>query len=297
MRQKRIGVVVGRFQTPFLHEGHRHIIETALSRHKTVLVVLGSVRSLATKRDPLDYAARRAMILGEYPDVRVVELHDSKLDSIWSENLDRKIEAEFPGAKATLYGSRGSFIPYYMGIHKCVTLRPKNADISATKIRENIVSSPENSESFRKGAVYAISVRPPLSYQTVDVAILSHDGTKVLLAGKKEEPGVLRFIGGFVDKSDDTLEFAAKREVYEETTGIEIDNLRYVASHRIDDWRYRGTEDGIMTAFYKADYIFGAPRPADDIDSLAWVDLSKLMNVIVEAHKPLAERLLASLTN
>lgn len=295
MRQKRIGVVVGRFQTPSLHEGHRLVIETALRRHKTVLVVLGSARSLTTKRDPLDYATRRAMILGEYPSVKVAELYDSKLDSMWSENLDRLIENEFSGTKAILYGSRGSFIPYYTGAHKCVTLRPKNADVSATRIREDIVLSPEHSESFRKGAIYATSVRPPLSYQAVDVAILSYDKTKVLLAGKKEEPGVLRFVGGFVDKSDNTLEFAAKREAYEETSGIEIDNLQYVSSVRINDWRYRGTEDGIMTAFYKADYIFGAPRPSDDIDSLAWVNLSELLDCIVEAHKPLAEKLLANL--
>jgi hypothetical protein len=34
---------------------------------------------------------------------------------------------------------------------------------------------------------------------------------------------------------------------------------------RIDDWRYRRGRDKVMSTLFAADYIFGAPKPADDI--------------------------------
>ena len=67
------------------------------------------------------------------------------------------------------------------------------------------------------------------------------------MAKKPNEPHY-RFIGGFVDRTDESWEQAAKREFKEETGGnAEIDDIRYVCSAAVKDWRYNKTESGIMT--------------------------------------------------
>lgn len=295
MKLTSIGVVVGRFQAPALHEGHKYLIDLVSSMHEQVLIVLGSRRGFATKSDPLDYASRKVMIFREFPAARIAELLDEKMDEMWSKSLDMLIRREFPDQEAVLYGSRGSFIPHYSGRFACATVESKNEALSSTEVREEIYADPPSTEDFRAGMIYAQKLRFPMSYQAVDIAVVDFGRKRVLLGGRKNEPGVRRFIGGFVDKTDESLEFAAKREVFEEASGMEVDNLHYLGSCRIDDWRYRGTEDGIMTAFFAADYIFGAAKAGDDMDSLEWVPFSEFEKNIVAAHKPLAEKLRAHL--
>jgi len=57
-----IGVIVGRFQTPFLHEGHWEIINYVTYKHPRVFVFLGQSPLKCTQNDPLDFNTRRAMI-------------------------------------------------------------------------------------------------------------------------------------------------------------------------------------------------------------------------------------------
>ena len=86
------------------------------------------------------------------------------------------------------------------------------------------------------------------------------------------------------------------REVVEETGGIEIGNITYLGSGIIDDWRYRNEKDRIISAFYRADYLFGAPRATDDIDSLTWIPFHKVLDVLIPEHrKAFGEKLMHSL--
>ena len=54
----KLGVIVGRFQTPYLHTGHMHLLTTALSENDEVLVVIGDREAQPTKRHPLSYTDR-----------------------------------------------------------------------------------------------------------------------------------------------------------------------------------------------------------------------------------------------
>ena len=47
-----IGVVVGRFQVPYLHQGHLDLLETVQSRHKKVIIFLGMTSTLTTRNNP-----------------------------------------------------------------------------------------------------------------------------------------------------------------------------------------------------------------------------------------------------
>lgn len=290
--RRTIGVVVARFQIDRLHEGQQYLLDLVSLKHSEMMIVLGTGSGFANRRDPLSYEARRIMLKKAYPLALVLPLPDHPSDEEWSRTLDELVEKMGGGQEATLYGSRESFLRVYTG--KLRTERvPTLIRKSATEARKRIGSRVGASAAFRRGVIHVHESRAPITYPAVDTAVLR--GRDVLLAGKKTDGGKLRFIGGFVDPADASYEVAAKREVIEETSHIEVDDFRYAGSARIDDWRYRGTGDGIMTMLFCATYIFGAPTPCDDIVRLEWVSLEKLMDVLVPEHRPLGELLLRAL--
>ncbi|MES2519706.1 MAG: NUDIX domain-containing protein, partial [Bacteroidota bacterium] len=125
---------------------------------------------------------------------------------------------------------------------------------------------------FRAGVIFAAYNQYPKAFPTVDVAIVKGDE---LLLGRKPNQTLFRFIGGFVDPTDDNFEQAAAREAQEET-GVEVGNLQYVGTARIDDWRYRHEVDKIITTLFKADYTSGQAIAQDDIAELKWFKINDL---------------------
>ena len=290
-----IGVVVGRFQSPDLHSGHHFVIREAINHHERVLVVIGCSPLPLTLRNPMDFETRAMMITRAYPDVVVARIEDSRSDEIWSARLDEIIHNYFPDRSAVLYGSRQSFIPHYTGKHQCEMLTPPEPieGLNATDLRNRVQAL--GSRDFRAGMIYGSRLPFPTSYQVVDIAVINEANQMVLLGHKIGDGDKHRFIGGFVDPTDETLERAAKREVVEETSGIETADYEYLGSVRIDDWRYKGNRDQVMSAFFKAKYIFGRPCADDDLDGLGWFPLSKLEDLIIPEHLPLVKMLLANM--
>lgn len=285
------GVIIGRFQTPELHSEHIKLIQYVLDRHEKVILFLGVSTTLANKKHPMDFITRKYMIEEQFgvSKLTIMPLSDNKSDEIWSKQLDSKIKEVFPLGSVTIYGSRDSFIPYYKGVNKTLELQP-DIFVSATDIRElaskKVIASPE----FRAGIIYSVYNQFPIVYSTVDIAIIKDDE---ILLGQKLNETEWRFIGGFVDVTDESDEAAAKRETLEET-GLEVADLEYVCSMQVEDWRYRGIKDrSIMTRFFKAKYIFGCPTPQDDINALKWFKLTpELENILVEEHKKLFKKLI-----
>lgn len=292
--QADVGVIVARFQTPDLHDGHRNLIDYALSRHDRVIVLLGSTPGISvTRRNPLDYFTRELMIREAYPQVTVVPLADEPTDLGWSRTLDSKVR-EITDKSVLLYGSRDSFIPYYKGEFQTVELEPSH-NMSGTEARREASKEVRQESGFRKGVTYAAFNRHPVSYQTVDIACIRQN--EVLLARKGKDPaGQWRFPGGFLDPTvDTTLESAAAREFREECGRIETANWRYLGSRAVDDWRYRREVDQVMTALFRCDYFFGAATAADDVEEVKWFDLTELSDTdMVAEHRPLLEMLVTS---
>jgi bifunctional NMN adenylyltransferase/nudix hydrolase len=284
-----IGVIIGRFQTPVLHQGHRYLIDHVAKRHEQILILIGCSPLPLTIRNPLDFESRKQMIAEAYPDAVIAALEDTKSDETWSANLDNTIAKYFPDHPAQLYGSRDCFFSGYSGKYECITVPELVDSRTATQLREAV--SVINSNDFRSGIIHASRQRFPTSYQVADVAVINPRTKEVLLGQKPEDGNKFRFIGGFVDPKDESLERAAKREVFEETSGLETADYFYLGSHRIPDWRYRGSEDGIMSAFFVAQYIFGHPKAADDLTALSWHPLSQVEELIADNHLPLAKLL------
>ena len=288
-QKETIGCIVGRFQTHELHEGHREIINYVVANHKKVVLFLGISPVLGTTNNPLDFSTRQKMIKDAYPDIQICAIPDNRYDEVWSKNLDSRIREIFPMGSVKLYGSRDSFIPSYKGSFLTEEFK-QNFYISGTEIRKMVSDEVKANPDWRAGVIYGAYNRYATSYQTVDIACFRDD--EILLAQKPGEIGY-RFPGGFVDPTDESLERAARREWFEETGGnAEIGDLKYVASLRIDDWRYKSGRDKIMSALFYCKFGHGRVEPSDDVSALKWISFSEFTKsggliLIVPEHAPL----------
>lgn len=286
-----IGVIVARFQVPKLHAGHIHLVSHVCEKHADVLIVLGYHGGVRTKLNPLTFEERRVMLGQTFPNQPFVieKLQDHPYSSAaWSRNLDALVEEKFPGRSATLYGSRRSFIPYYSGKYLTVEVQPIFNN-SGTATRQELAFP--HTEDARAAIIWDQEHRRSYMYSTSDLAIVRSDTQEVLLGGKKSFDGLLSFIGGHAEKKDTGARSVATREGGEEVVGITIGDPVYVDSITINDPRYRGTEDGVMTNFYRAEYWGGQPKPSDDITTVCWVPRHKLKDILVPWHQPLGDLL------
>ncbi len=268
---QEIGVIVGRFQVPELHAGHVELIQRVVDNHKRVTIFLGVTPVLVTKKNPLDFITRKEMILKVFPNITVLALPDKPNDSDWSLELDKRIREIFPIGEALLYGGRDSFSGVYTGSFETTEIE-QIANFSGTEMRKEVSLETKASPDFRAGVIFAAYNQYPKVFPTVDVAIMR--GDEVLL-GRKSHQTLFRFIGGFVDPTDDNFEQAAQREAQEET-GVEVGNLQYVGTVRIDDWRYRHEVDKIITTLFTADYVAGNANAQDDIAEIKWFKINDL---------------------
>jgi bifunctional NMN adenylyltransferase/nudix hydrolase len=287
-----LGVIVARFQTPHLTQGHRELIETVQRRHNKLMILLGVARVIPTKKNPLDFATRQKMLQEAYPGIEVLPINDQRRNEDWSKSLDQLVRAYHPHERVVLYGGRDSFSNCYSGKFPVVDLEATVSE-SGTQVRQQAFHTVRDTEDFRAGICYAVANRYPIKNPTVDVAVMR--GNELLLVHKDEDgANRWRFVGGHIDLGE-TGERAARREVQEET-GVSIAQLEYVTSAAIDDWRYTGSGDGIFTTFFLGHYGYGAARAADDVQGARWFAIDQLnSNMIVPEHQVLFDALISKL--
>ncbi len=292
-----VGVIIARFQVAKLHEAHRDLIQTVIDNHPKVVIFLGLSPLKTTFNNPLDFQARKQMILEDFPDNKSLDIlyikDEPGDDVLWSKKLDGQIRDVIgPNHTAVLYGSRDSFIGCYHGGFDTIELEPTTY-ISGTELRNLAYKNVRPNEDFRAGIIYATGNKYPQTLPTVDIAIFNEDETKLLLARKPNEP-LYRFVGGFANPGDTSYEGSARREVAEETH-LEVGPMIYVGSSFIDDARYRKEVDKIKTIFFKTKVIFGSPQADDDIAELRWFDWvgreALTGREVMEIHKPLLQML------
>ena len=264
-----VGVIVGRFQVPFLHDGHREILGYVYERCPKVLIFLGlSPKLLVTRNNPLDFEARKQMLLQSYPNATICYIKDCVSDAVWSAKLDEQIDDLVgPNKTVMLYGSRDSFLDHYVGRYPSEVLESTRF-LSGTEIRNRLSNKVKANPDFRSGVIWAAFNQYPKVFPTVDVAIFSEDMTRFLLARKPNEQ-LYRFVGGFANPNSANYECDVRREVDEEA-GIAITDPVYVGSMLVDDWRYRQEVDKIKTLFFAAKFFSGKPTGGDDVSEVRW---------------------------
>lgn len=292
--QKPTAVIIARFQTPSLHEGHLQLIKEVKSKHNRLIIVLGVSPIKGSRKNPLDYYTRERMVKQLFPDVIVLPISDQASDKVWSQKLDELLSGNFSNENFILYGSRDSFIPYYSGRFQVAALPPVQ-DFNATALREAVSDKVFDTEEFRAGVIYSTYNLYPKVYATVDIALFRNSRSELLL-GRKPAENAWRLPGGFSDPEDVSFDTAAKRELAEECGQIETSPMQYEMSLQMDDWRYRSEVDKIITTLFSTDLLFGDPNAADDLTATRWVKVNDIPGLIekgeiVATHIPLLKKL------
>jgi len=275
-----LGVVIGRFQTPYLHEGHQDLINYARNKSDKLLILVGVSDAVGTDREPMDFETRKGLFLNN--DI-VLPLKDMPSDVDWSNQIDSIIKS-LGFEKAIIFGGKdNSICGYYSGKHEINIMISKN-DKNATDLRRSVKVKP--SQDFREGIIYHTQKRYAIVYSTVDIVIINNNNE--FLVGKKGDK--FAFIGGFVDPQDKTLVDSAKRELLEES-GIDID-LKYKESIKINDYRYNKSKDSIMTHVFTGIYN-ELPNNINikdfEFKEFKFFNYDQLKNEIQDYHKPILE--------
>lgn len=280
-----VGAIVGRFQVHNLHAAHKELIDSVCANHKKVIIFLGVPIIENTKDNPLDFATRKIMLQSEYPQATILPVKDQRSNEVWSYKLDEQIKVPYGERKTLIYGGRESFIPFYHGKYPTAEL-VSNTFVSGTEIRKQVSRELLATPDFRAGIIHANYSQRSVTYPTVDVVAYNEKG-EILLA-KKPNEDKYRFVGGFVDRTDNNWEHSARREFSEETGGCEINDLTYVTSQQIADWRYAKEESGIMTTLFLGKFMYGSIKPSDDISELKWIHISKFYD-----HEKVGQHIMA----
>lgn len=312
------GVLVARFQLPELHAGHKALLDAVGRIHPRVIVFLGCLPGgiAPTKNDPLDFDSRRKMIHVAYPNYEVYPIHNRKTDELWSQDLDRLITERVPYGKATLYGSRDSFLKSYSGRRKVVELTlTVDQNISGTTLRNVAANEVLDSPEFRAGVIYATRNTFDRVIPTVDVAIIHRskiknpdfrvasgervslnveDGIQLLLAKRSDEKGY-RFPGGHamgkLRPQNVSYESDATMESMEETLTTP-GKLEYIGSTQIDDWRYRDSSETIKTIFFLGEVGSLETTGGDDISTTRFFPIEAVTEDMFEKEHQILFKML-----
>ncbi len=292
-RRTALGVVAVRFQVPDLTPGHQHLLDTVVARHDRVLVVIGERPARRQKNHALDYELRAMMVRSQYPMVETVKFYDVGSDGAWNIHLNNLVQSHAGPDGAVLYGGRQSFVDTYDGEFDTCDVGPYDSP-SGTQTRAKVAETPINSADFRAGVIYGVVNDFPVAYQAVDVAVLRViDGVLHVLLGRRHALATSwSLIGGISDPDDETLEVTGVRELFEETHVVVDENdLVYICSKKVRDWRYADGPDDIKTALFATWSYTGEPTVTDEMVELRWFPVATAPEMARGTHRYLLEQL------
>lgn len=282
-----IGVLIGRFQVDELHEGHVRLLDAVRRAHRRVVILLGVPPRIPNEDNPLTFPMRERMIRSLLPDAVILPVVDCRTDDEWSRQIDRLIESSFPVKRAVIYGGRKSSLASYKGRHRTQELSLGVDGASGTSARREAAMVIRDSPDFRAGVCHAMAMLPPRINPTVDIALVRPAEYWEVLLGKKPAESLHRFPGGHVDRTDESFEAAAKRELLEETGMSTEGDLIFLGSYMVPDWRGHD-----LTVFFAAQYSFGSAEARDDISGVFWLPITAATREqIVPEHQALFDRL------
>jgi bifunctional NMN adenylyltransferase/nudix hydrolase len=300
---KTVVATVGRFQTPYLHAGHVELLSKCFAMAEEKVVIFVGVSSMNnTEKNPLQFPVIRDMLMEECMykgynsscEVVISPLKDVPFsDKLWSDNLDHELIED--AGHVLLIGGRDSFLQYYKGFSPTLEIpEVGKGGTSATEVRKGVTrpdafSGVLQGQRFREGIIYAHNSRKyPIVYPVVDIVVWKvEDGKVLFLLGKKHGEENWRIPGGFVDAGDRLLESAAVREFQEECgEGMTFEKPVYVMSKSIDDRRFKGVKDSIMSTCFSIRVTEGEAVAGDDLGTVAWADIMEINEVnMIREHK------------
>lgn len=131
------GIIIGRFQVPYLHPGHLNLIATALRECENVHILLGTQKHLGDLKNPYTIDDRIKMIRKIFPQVLMGAFWDKESDQEWVDDVDTYCGLI---VKPVLYHSRDSFKDVYVKHSSRYPLREVGevTGYSGSELRKNI---------------------------------------------------------------------------------------------------------------------------------------------------------------
>jgi bifunctional NMN adenylyltransferase/nudix hydrolase len=307
----KIGCIIGRYQVPYLHAGHKDLINYVKDNNESLILLIGTNPVSGTRYNPMDFQTRKIMIQRDFPEAVILPLIDKSNNKAWSEQIDQILNNLYQFNKnITIYGGRDNSLSCYQGNYKTETITSINKELSGTSLRKEAAGKVLTSEDFRAGIIYNIENSFPKIVPCVDIAIVKsifelnpldmkeYEVGKKILLGRKSGNSLWCFPGGHVDIEDESSELAAAREVMEET-GISLclpDELEYIGSAKIQDYRYKNG-DALHTTFFLAELWYDREiKAADDLAELKWFSLEKDTKLqLISNHRKLYDMLVKHL--
>ena len=140
----RLGILIGRFQTP--HLGHEQMIEKALELCEEVGVFIGSSQESGTVKNPYPYEVREALLREVFQDrIKIYPLPDIGVgnNSSWGDYVIENVVDRFGCMPDILISGkeerRLSWFDSVKGLSLAELYIPKAIDISASEMRNHMI--------------------------------------------------------------------------------------------------------------------------------------------------------------
>lgn len=302
---KKIGILIGRFQVPEPHEGHRFLINRILERCDDLIILVGSANRARSIKNPFTFMERSSAILNSFPDkeqrIWVVPLNDYLYnDSQWMADVAATIQYtvnQIPkmdnNVQLTLFGHYKEGNNYLKWFPQ---MKYENIDsdieLSGTEVRRMTLSKlpqcvQDDYAYFDKEAAKFVMYPYPetLNFNCGDAIVECLGHILLIERGAAPGAGTWALPGGHKNRNE-TFFDCAIRELYEET------NLRVpekvvrgsVLSTRLFDSpvRSNGIPRNTLAVHIRVqpdtDGTLPRARGADDAVKARWVSIEKALN-------------------
>lgn len=292
-----IGIIIGRFQVPFLHEGHKLLIQTALDKSDKVIVLLGSANRAPSPRNPFNFTHRAETISKCFPNsVVCYPLNDYLYsDSQWMTDVALTISKVTKGTdRITLFGhfKEGNdyltWFPQYKNYNvesdikiDGTAIRNDNIYLLPNSVQQDIAAYDMEKEHFK-------DYKYPEALNICCADTVLECAGHVLLIRRKYAPGKGSWAlpGGHKNNNETFLD-AALRELEEETNvRVPMKILRKSIKNTMlfDNPNRSG---GLVRCTLAVHIVIGLdpvsntlPRANgnDDASETRWVPLNKVLN-------------------
>lgn len=296
----KVGVLIGRFQLPEPHEGHRFLINSILDNCDRLIILIGSSNRARSVRNPWTFRERAEAMQRIFPDVEVQPLNDYLYnDSQWMADVSATIENSVDNTdEVILFGHAKDGNDYldWFPQYKFQNV-PSDIEISGTEIRNTLFDTKHMPDSVRADAAYyakeLVKFRDYPYPGSLNVncgdAILECNG-HIALIRRKRAPGAGTWaLPGGHKHDNETFQDCALRELEEETL-IKLPRKVLVGSivrRRLFDSPARS--HGGITRSTLGVYIRVAANPdgsmpklkaADDAAEVQWFSIHDALNLL-----------------
>lgn len=271
----RYGVIVGKFQTPALTDGHKTLIKLAAENSDELVIFIFNKEISFSLSNPLSYDTREKMlanfVINEVKKkAHFYGLSDQKYASVLQKSIDDTLEIHHEcGTKhtATLFGGPGNFAESYSGKFDAEIVNFVRSRTSS-ELRDIAYNTENATTIFNTALINALKWREPVCHNYIVPIVTAFDGSEpVILVDslptmKKLTIPTFEVVGRFDSFAKQSI--AELKDIFPTlmvTSGSQLESVR------IDDWRFRHTHDFCYyhLIFHKA---INFPTPPEDISWL-----------------------------